>query len=186
MKRRNFILSSLALTPLLAGAKLPTITFKESHPFLVKSGQSRNEGRYIMKGVTTNTIDVKVSSKDTDGQLTIIEQTGLSFKGGPPMHVHTEQDETFYIVEGEYVFIAGDERFALKAGDTIFLPRGVAHAFIQITERAKAVISYQPSGKMEEFFQATSKWTSPPTPEEVSAVFAANGMMVVGPPIKLD
>ena len=74
----------------------------------------------------------------------------------------------------------------MKTGDTIFLPRNIQHAFIQLTEKAKVIVSYLPAGKMEEFFAETDKWTSPPTKDEIVKVFADHEMKVVGPPLEVE
>ena len=74
----------------------------------------------------------------------------------------------------------------MKAGDTIFLPRNVQHAFIQLTEKGKMIVSYLPAGKMEAFFKVTDKWTAPPSKEEIAKVFEEHDMKVVGPPLKND
>ncbi|GEO06128.1 hypothetical protein AAE02nite_37920 [Adhaeribacter aerolatus] len=102
------------------------------------------------------------------------------------MHIHPFQDQTFYVIDGEYLFQVGEERFRLQAGDTIFLPRKVQHAFVQLTEKGKLIVTYQPSGKMEDFFRRTNAWTSPPTKEEIANVFEACDMKVVGIPLQAD
>jgi quercetin dioxygenase-like cupin family protein len=154
--------------------------------FKVNSGKSSNNEHFLMKGVTSNLLDLKVGAEDTAGELTVYEQTGSSAKGGPPLHIHPAQDEFFYILEGEYKFRVGGDEYGMKAGDTIFLPRGVPHAFVQLTEKARVLVGYQPSGKMESFFRETANWTSPPSKEEIVRVFAAHGMQVVGPPLAVD
>ena len=70
-------------------------------------------------------------------------------KGGPPLHVHHYQDEVFFITEGEYVFQAGEERFRLTAGDTIFLPRKVPHTWAQLSDKGKMLFFFQPAGKID-------------------------------------
>lgn len=154
--------------------------------FKVNAGEGRFGKRFKMKGVTLNLLDVKISSKDTGGALAVFEQTGFTPRGGPPLHIHHFQDELFYVVQGEYLFQVGEDRHRLKTGDTIFLPRKVPHAFVQLTEEGKMVVAYQPAGKMEEFFKKTDSWTSPPTAEEVARVFEEYGMEVVGPPLKAE
>lgn len=154
--------------------------------FKVNSGEARFGTRYKMKGVTLNTLDIKISGKDTAGGLAVFEQTGLTPTGGPPLHIHPYQDEWFYVVEGGYLFQVGDEQYQMKQGDTIFLPRNVPHAFVQVTQKAKTLVSYLPAGKMEAFFAATDKWTSPPTEQEIRKVFADHNMKVVGPPLKIE
>ena len=151
--------------------------------FKVGSGEARYGMHYKMKGVTLNTLDIKISGQDTDGELAVFEQTGLTPNGGPPLHIHPHQDEWFYVVEGEYLFQVGDEKHSMQAGDTIFLSRNVPHAFVQLTEKARTIVSYLPAGKMEAFFATTDKWASPPTEDEIRKVFADHDMQVVGPPL---
>lgn len=187
MKRRNFILATLAAIPMLAFSKIKTaIAMRTDKGFKVTSGEARFGVHYKMKGVTLNTLDIKISGKDTENDLAVFEQTGLTPNGGPPLHIHPNQDEWFYIVEGEYLFQVGDNKYQMKTGDTIFLPRKVPHAFIQLTEKGKTIVSYLPAGKMESFFATTDKWASPPSKEEIEKVFADHDMQVVGQPLKVD
>lgn len=187
MKRRYFILTILAAFPMLAFTKIKSIVMMRTDKgFKVNSGEARFGTHYKMKGVTINTLDIKISGKDTGNDLAVFEQTGLTPKGGPPLHIHPNQDEWFYVVEGEYLFQVGEDKYQLKTGDTIFLPRNVQHAFVQLTEKGKMIVSYLPAGKMEEFFAVTDKWNSPPTKEEIAKVFSDHGMQVVGAPLKVE
>ncbi len=154
--------------------------------FKVGSGESRIGKHYKMKGVTLNVLDLKISSEDTDGSIAVFEQTGFTPKGGPPLHIHPNQDEFFYIIEGKYQFQVGDDKYSMKSGDTIFLPKNVQHAFIQLTDKARVIVSYVPAGKMEGFFKTTDEWTSPPSADEIKKTFADHDMIVVGPPLKED
>ncbi|RNI35610.1 cupin domain-containing protein [Hanamia caeni] len=154
--------------------------------FKVASGEARFGTHYKMKGVTVNTLDIKISGKDTGNHLAVFEQIGQTPNGGPPLHIHPDQDEWFFVAEGEYLFQCGDDKFHLKAGDTIFLPRNIPHAFVQITEKARTIVSYMPSGKIEEFFAVTDKWNSPPSKEEIAKVFADHRMKIVGEPLKAN
>lgn len=186
MKRSYFILTVIAAFPMLAFAKIKsTLLMRTSKGFKVESGEARFGVHYKMKGVTLNTLDIKISGKDTENDLAVFEQTGLTPNGGPPLHIHPYQDEWFYIVDGEYVFQVGNDTYQMKTGDTIFLPRNVPHAFVQLTEKGKVIVSYLPAGKMEAFFEVTDKWTSPPSKEEIAAVFAEHDMKVVGPPLQV-
>jgi len=185
MNRTTFILSTLSAIPVLALAKLKSFThFRTNKGFKVNAGEARFGKHYKMKGVTLNILDIKISGEDTDGDLAVFEQTGLTPNGGPPLHIHPKQDEWFYVIEGRYLFQVGDDRHKLTAGDTIFLPRNVPHAFIQLSEQGKMIVSYLPAGKMEDFFKVTDSWTSPPPKEEIAKVFAEHEMTVVGPPLK--
>jgi len=187
MQRRKFVLATLAFYPLTLLAKMkPAFLIEIGKGFKVKSGETRFGEHYKMRGVTLNTLDVKISSKDTDGALAMFEQIGQTPLGGPPLHIHLYQDEFFYVVEGDYRFRVGDEFYSLSAGDTIYLPRNVPHAFIQLTEKAKMIVSYFPAGKMENFFKLTSTWTSPPSKEVIDQAFLDNDMKVVGAPLTVE
>ena len=186
MKRRYFILTTLAILPLTTFAKFTSrIMTRTNKGFKVNSGEARYGIHYRMKGVTLNVLDIKISSKDTDGDLAVFEQIGLTAKGGPPLHIHPLQDEWFYIVEGEYKFQVGANVYQMNKGDTIFLPRGIQHAFIQLTENGKMIVSYLPAGKMEDFFKVTNDWKVPPSKEEIAKVFKEHEMEVVGPPLSV-
>jgi len=138
-----------------------------------------------LKGVNSNILDLKVSGRDTNGNLAIFEQTSISQGRGTPLHVHYFQDEIFYVIDGEYYFQVGDEKYHLSFGDSIFLPRKVPHAWTQVSEKGKLTITFQPAGKMEEFFITMAGLKDEPTTEEVARIFAENEMKVVGPPLKL-
>jgi quercetin dioxygenase-like cupin family protein len=152
--------------------------------FVVNSGDARFGKHYSMKGVTRNTLDIKISASDTAGDLAVFEQTGHTPNGGPPLHIHPHQDEWFFVLEGEYLFQVGTSTYQLKPGDTIFLPRNVQHAFIQRTENGRMIVSYLPAGKMEAFFKVTDAWTASPSKAEIARVFAEHDMQVVGPPLQ--
>lgn len=102
------------------------------------------------------------------------------------MHVHPFQDEWFYVIEGQYLFQVGDDKYNLSPGDTIFLPRNVPHAFLQLEERGKMIVSYLPAGKMESFFKITDQWLDTPSKEEIVKVIEDHDMKVVGPPLKIN
>ncbi|MBS1582545.1 MAG: cupin domain-containing protein [Bacteroidetes bacterium] len=187
MRRRRFLLGTLAAAITAATAKAAVLLPQGPRKgFKVAAGESRPDGHIRMMGVTANVLDIKISGADTDGRLSVLEQTGHTLNGGPPLHVHPDQDELFFVLEGRYSFQVGDDRFELGAGDTLFLPRGVPHAFLQRTEQARTVVAYQPSGRMEDFFRQSARFTAPPTAEEVAQLFAHHGMQVVGPPLKAE
>jgi quercetin dioxygenase-like cupin family protein len=185
MQRKQFLLSSLLSLPALVWAKSSfpkgsTTAAKE--PFVVDAGKSRFGEVVKFLGVHPN--DLKISSKDTEGQLSVFEYTGLG-KVGPMLHVHFEQDEIFTVIEGEYRFVVGNKTHTLKAGQTIFLPRNIPHTWLQLTDRGRLVYFLQPAGKMEEFFSYMNKLKERPTQEEMDKIHAAHQMKVVGPPLVL-
>lgn len=187
MNRGRFIFMALALYPLTSFSKILTkVMTRTNEGFKLNSGDSRIGKHLKMKGVTFNVLDLKISSKDTDGDIAVFEQNGFTPSGGPPLHIHFYQDEFFYIIQGSYLFQVGNDKYQMKPGDTIFLPRNIQHAFKQLTENGKVLVAYIPAGKMEDFFKTTDSWTSPPSNEEIAKAFEDHDMKVVGPPLSVD
>jgi len=148
--------------------------------YLIRAGESRFQE--LVRHKNLNPVNVLLSKQDSDHHLSVFDYTGNS-KGGPPLHVHPKQDEVFFITEGDYLFHAGDKRFSLTKGDTIFLPRTIPHTWTQLTEKGKLLFFFQPAGKMEEFFKIYNEQTSPLSPEEGARFFDDHEMTIVGPPI---
>ena len=188
MKRNKFILS------LLSAIAAPSTIFAETKKvltgpvkgFKVAKGEGRYHGHLQLKGVNANIQDVKISGKDTNGALAIFEQTSLSQGKGTPLHIHPNQDEIFQVLEGEYYFKVGDDKFRLSAGESIFLPRQVPHAWTQISEKGRMTVILQPAGKLEEFFVTLAALDKAPTPEELKKIFSDNEMIVAGPPLVVE
>lgn len=131
-------------------------------------------------------LSIKLSGKDTGGQLLIFEHNNMG-KGGPPRHLHYRQDEWFYIIKGEFAFEVGEKSFYLKPGDTLFAPRNVPHGWAHISNQPGTLLtSLSPVGTFEEFILETTRHPNLPTPTEVEKAFADNDMIVVGPPLEVD
>lgn len=102
------------------------------------------------------------------------------------MHIHSLQDEVFYVVEGAYYFQVGEDKYHLIAGDSIFLPMKIPHAWTQVSEKGKMTVIFQPAGKIEDFFVTMAALDHEPTGKEIARIFADNEMEIVGPPLKID
>ena len=188
MERKRFLASMLAFTFAPAALKVQNQTGSKSDikGFKIDSGEGRIHGHLNLKGVNANILDLKVSGKDTNGELAIFEQTSISQGRGTPLHIHPLQDEVFYVIEGEYFFNVGTEKLHLGVGDSIFLPRNVPHAWTQLSEKGKMTVIFQPAGKMEEFFVTMAGLKNEPTPDEIAKIFLENEMRVVGPSLKIE
>ena len=182
MKRKQFLLTTLASLPALAFSQLKLKAAETGKPFVVRAGGSRFNEPMKYRGVHPN--DIIISKKDTDDALSVFAYTGYA-KIGPSLHMHFNQDEIFYVVEGNYRFVVGEETMELGTGDTIFLPRNIPHSWIQLTEKGKLMYAVQPAGSMEEFFKEMNELKKPPTEEEVKKIHLKHGMKIVGPPLTL-
>lgn len=104
----------------------------------------------------------------------------------PARHLHHEQDEWFHIIDGEYDFEVGDEKFHLRAGDSLFAPRKVPHAWACVSETPGTLMAtLQPAGTMEAFFQKLPQYVGKPraSNEEMAKFHAEHGMQITGPPL---
>ncbi len=182
MERKKFLQTSFGIAALLAIAKPSKAFGPTKKPFKISAGKGRFNESFLYKGKNPN--DIKISGKDTNDQLAMFEYIGYE-KTGPSLHVHFYQDEVFYVVEGNYRFVVGNETMMMNAGDTIFLPRNIPHTWIQLTEKGKLVYFVQPAGKAEEFFRTMNNLKHAPTREEVDKIHEACGMKVMGPPLTL-
>jgi mannose-6-phosphate isomerase-like protein (cupin superfamily) len=127
-------------------------------------------------------METRVATSDTGGSLFVFTHTDMP-KGGPPRHVHHEQDEWFYAVKGEFVMEVGDEKFRLKPGDSLLAPRRIPHAWACVVAPGTLITALTPAGTFETFIRDTTKHATLPPPEEINKAFAAHGMTVVGPPL---
>lgn len=145
----------------------------------VAAGQDRFGER---RGLGVSVIDFKVCPQDSGGLL-IVENT-FHAKGGPPRHLHHDQDEWFYAVEGEFLIEVGHERFRLKPGDSLLGPRRVPHVWAHAGDmRGRILIAFMPAGKMEAFFREVTKANA--MPPQDPALWRAHGMEVLGPPLPI-
>ena len=136
------------------------------------------------RGLGISTIDFKLSSQESN-DFFILENT-FREKGGPARHLHYEQDEWFYAMEGEFMFEVGQERFRLKPGDSLFAPRMVPHvwAYTGNHTRGRILVGFTPAGKMEAFFREVTKANAMPMQDP--ALWRAHGMELLGPPLPVD
>lgn len=182
MKRKQFLLSTVTAIPSLAFAQFILPTARENKPFVIRSGMSRIGEPMKYKGVHPN--NVVISKKDTGNSLSVFSFIGFA-KIGPSLHMHFHQDEFFYVAEGNYRFVAGEETMELNAGDTIFLPRNIPHTWLQLTEHGNLLYAVQPAGTLEEFFKEMNDLKKPPTEEEAKEIHLKHGMKLIGPPLTL-
>lgn len=133
-------------------------------------------GQGMYQNILGDCQTVKLTGKDTNGRFTIVENDNPPGVG-IPMHVHTNEDEVFRILEGEMEFTVEGNTSILKAGDTIFLPRQVPHSFRVVGEQnAKSIITIIPSGIEEMFVQLSELPPGPPDMEKVLNICGSFGI----------
>jgi len=78
-----------------------------------------------------------------------------------PPHIHHDQTETFYILEGEMEITVGDQTYQAKVGDFVNVSKGTPHNFMNRSRTTtKMVFTFVPAGDIEEFFRESFKETT--------------------------
>lgn len=100
--------------------------------------------------------------------------------GGPPPHVHSREEESFYVLEGEITFLADGKEIVAGAGTFVNMPPGVPHSFRNNSDRvSRMIISVVPAGLEQMFFEVGTPLAegatdvAPPTKEEIDRLVGA-------------
>ena len=97
---------------------------------------------------------VKLPTTATGGTLTVFETAReLGDARGPRAHRHTNMDETFFVVEGAFVFELDGRPFDAPAGTVVFLPRGTRHRFRSTGASPGRVLVFAAPGGIDAFFE---------------------------------
>ena len=127
------------------------------------------------------TMSVKATAEQTNDAFTLLEaDEPPGF--GPPMHIHRETAEAFYVVAGEYVIFVKDEEYACPAGSFVFIPAGVRHGFRVGSQPSRKLNLYMPAamiGYFDELSAALANGTA--DPDALSQIADRFGMDVIGP-----
>jgi mannose-6-phosphate isomerase-like protein (cupin superfamily) len=146
-------------------------------------------------------VSTKISGEQTGGRLLQLRSTDRR-GAAPPLHIHRDADETWYVIEGRLTVFVGDERIEAGPGDFVFGPMGVPHAFLVTSQRAESLITFSPAGTkgrmgygVDGFFREAAAPAVPgqpppvPTeadPEKLFRLMMQYGIETVGPPPTLD
>jgi mannose-6-phosphate isomerase-like protein (cupin superfamily) len=108
-----------------------------------------DEGERLVFGEVT--ILVRLATETTAGAFSLFEEVAPMVD--TPRHVHENEDELFYVLEGEHVFEVGEEEFRAGPGGLVFAPRGMPHAQRRVVSAAGRVLVLTAPGGFEGFFR---------------------------------
>jgi quercetin dioxygenase-like cupin family protein len=114
---------------------------------------------------------------ETDGTYAMFEAVVWP-GGGPPPHIHSREEESFLVLEGEITFQVGDQQIVAKAGTFANMPVGSLHSFNNHTDKeARRIISVAPAGLEEMFMEVGQsvefgQQTPPPSKAEIDKLLA--------------
>jgi quercetin dioxygenase-like cupin family protein len=164
----------------------PTHTINE--PTIAPIALRTDEGEAVWFLGTLSTI--KASSRTTGGRVGVIDT--LAPRGsGSPLHVHHNEDEWFYVIEGELTFWVGGDVITAPAGSFVYGPRNIPHTFTVTSDQARFLLVVEPAG-FEGFVRAIGQpaerleippaATEPPDIARIAEAAAEYGMEILGPP----
>jgi mannose-6-phosphate isomerase-like protein (cupin superfamily) len=99
--------------------------------------------------------EIKATAADTGGQMTILEIAEPP-NNEAPLHVHHNEDEGFWILEGSAAFEVGDHVIEARAGDYLFGPRDIPHRYTTGPDGCRMLFILTPGG-FEELLRVTSR-----------------------------
>lgn len=118
------------------------------HPATIRAP---GEGRKI--GIVGDVYRFLATGEETDGKYATFEAI-VPPGSGPPPHIHSREEESFLVLEGEMTFQLGDERFTAGEGTFLNMPVGSLHCFKNESDKtARLLISLAPAGLEEMFFE---------------------------------
>ncbi len=98
-------------------------------------------------------LSYKIPSQQTGGAYALFE-VATAPRVGPPPHVQHREDETFWVLEGEYEFLVGGDTLRAKAGSLLYVPKGTLHAHENVGEGVgRMLLTQTPGGLYERFFE---------------------------------
>jgi quercetin dioxygenase-like cupin family protein len=137
-----------------------------------------NEGKAV--NVAGMPMKLLLEDKDSRRHYSIVEITVAA--EGAPQHWHHEEDEGFYVLEGELKLLVGKEVMVVGPGSFAFVPKGIVHAFSNAgATPARFLHTISPAG-FEHFFEDISGLTLADM-DKITQVAKRYGLEFVGPPL---
>ena len=126
-------------------------------------------------------MSLKAGEQDTAGAFSLLEADEPP-NFGPPMHIHHNCAEAFYVLAGEYVIFIEEQEFRCPAGSFVYIPPDTRHGFRVGTEPSRKLNVYVP-GAMVDYFDKLSRAIADGNgdPDVLDRIAAENGMEVIGP-----
>jgi mannose-6-phosphate isomerase-like protein (cupin superfamily) len=143
--------------------------------FVLRPGEGRSIdlGNFVMS--------VKATADETGGAFTLLEATEPA-DFGPPMHIHHDAAEAFYVLAGEYVIFLDDQEIRCPAGSFIFIPAGLRHGFRVGGVPSRKLNLYAPAAMVGYFDDLSALIGAEEVdPSQLDRIARRHGMEVTGP-----
>lgn len=129
-------------------------------------GVRPGEGEHLVWPDKGHEFSIKVSNEQSDGAFSVVEATTAP-NARVGLHVHDQDEEFYWVLEGEYHFTIDKERFITGPGGSVFIPRGTPHGWEVGELGGRTLISFAPAGGERVFREiAAAKAAGGDTPED--------------------
>ena len=136
------------------------------------------EGRSIDLGVFAMTL--KAGEDETGGIVSVLEaEEPPGF--GPPLHIHHDAAEAFYVLEGEYVMFLEDREVTCPAGSFLFIPAGMRHGFRVGSVPSRKLNFFFPAAMVGYFDELSAAIARGDADDALDEIATRHGMEIVGP-----
>ena len=126
-------------------------------------------------------MSVKATQEDTDGAFTLLEADEPP-NFGPPLHIHRDAAEAFYVLEGEYILFIEGRESRCPAGSFIVSPAGIEHGFRVGSTASRKLVLFAPAAMVGYFDDLSAAIKGGHVEDDaLSAIALKYGMEVRGP-----
>ena len=148
-----------------------------SQAFIVPPGK----GKHLDLG--NFNVEVLATSAQTSGEFTLLQTQSEPPEFGPPLHLHRDAAEAFFVLEGEYLMFIEDQRTRCPPGAFVYVPKAMPHTFKVVSEGPGKKLNLFAPAAMTEFFEelAEAEAAGSATPELLDEIAARSQMEVLGP-----
>lgn len=155
----------------------------------IKGGYALNPGESLedlnMGGGSK--LSLKVTGEQSNGSVTVLE--GIVLEGGPPLHIHDDEDEIVIIMEGELTYQVGEKKGVVRTGGILWFPKGIPHAVANHSGKPCRFVTVATPAGIEKLFKEQRDYIVSlpegilPSPEALANLPSAKTRKAVGPPL---
>jgi quercetin dioxygenase-like cupin family protein len=159
------------------------VTLAPSEPVVLSASQGRTPQPLNIVGERTL---VKIAPEDCEGRYAVFHLDAPPMSG-PPLHVHSREDEFFYVLEGELEFEINGVCHTVPTGGSAGVMRGTPHRYQNFTAQTARLLIVTTPGDFANFFVELSSITPPgglPSMEQLQSLDARYGITTIGPPMQ--
>ena len=152
-------------------------------PYVLAAGEALEEWNF-----GGDVVRLLVSAERSRGAVSVIEFVG--YGGGPPVHVHDDEDEVVLVLEGRLAYRIGELEGEVEQGGVLWMPRQIPHAVANLSPNVCRFVGAAIPGGIEVLFRAQSRYLSSlpegtaPDPVVMAKLEGAETRRVVGPPLR--